>query len=166
MKKPAVSHGRTDRSSVLHRRPSVWEKMADGLTNSFGTLGFLLSNGLFFVMWIVWNSGTVPLPEFDPYPFNLLTMVVSLEAIFLSIIVLMSQARAARLADLREEIDFHVNVKAEREITQLLFMMTRVEEKLHVPGVKDPELLSMLKVTDVDALAEKIAKEMKKYNAL
>jgi uncharacterized membrane protein len=93
-------------------------------------------------------------------------MVVSLEAIFLSIIVLMSQARAARLADLREEIDFHVNVKAEREITQLLFMMTRVEEKLHVPGVKDPELLSMLKVTDVDALAEKIAKEMKKYNAL
>src|SRR5262245_29882673 len=88
------------------------ERIADFLTQSFGTVFFLLINLIFFALWLLINSGIVGIPEFDPPPYNLLTMVVSLEAIFLSIIVLMSQNRAGKIADIRQKMDFEIDVVA------------------------------------------------------
>ena len=96
------------------------DKVADFLTEQFGTLWFLLFNAAFFLGWIEWNLGWFGLPIFDPFPFSLLTMAVSLEAIFLAIIVLISQNRQSKIADIRQQIDFEVDVRAEAEINKIL----------------------------------------------
>jgi uncharacterized membrane protein len=109
------------------------EKFADWQTQLFGSTAFLGANTLFFGGWLLWNWGWIPgLSPFDPYPHGMLTMVVSLEAIYLSIVVLMSQSREAKMASMREEVDFQVNVHAEREISQILEKLNLIEKRLRI----------------------------------
>ena len=99
-------------------RSTTVEKIADVIAAFSGSITFLALNAAWFIIWIGWNS--IPgLPHFDPYPFGFLTMVVSLEAIFLSIFVLISQNRQAAKDRLRADSEYEVNLKAELEITQL-----------------------------------------------
>lgn len=122
------------------------ERFADWMTTVFGSVTFLLLNALLFCGWIVVNMGWVPgLPQFDPFPFGLLTMLVSLEAIFLAIIVLISQNRAAHVADVREEIDLHINKITEAEATQILKMLALMLDKQGIPMSQDPEIMRMLR---------------------
>lgn len=122
------------------------EKLADWLTTFFGTVSFLVINVIVFVVWIVVNNGGVPgVAVFDPFPYVLLTTTVSLEAIVLAIIVLISQNRAARISDVREEIDLHVNRIAEAEVTQILRLLTEVAKKSGINTDDDPEIQRMLR---------------------
>lgn len=122
------------------------ERFADWLTDFFGTVGFLILNAFWFVAWIIINMGWIPgLEPFDPFPFGLLTMVVSLEAIFLAIIVLISQNRAAKIADLREEIDLQINTMAEEEVTKMIHLQLKLLEKNGVILEADPDLERMLR---------------------
>ncbi len=106
---------------------SVIEKLADFLTNFFGTVTFLTSNLLFFTLWIIFNLDIVPgFPVFDPYPFGMLTMIVSLEAIVLTIIILISQNRTSRQDKSRAEADYQVNVKAEKMIIEISKKLDKV----------------------------------------
>jgi uncharacterized membrane protein len=99
---------------------------------------------IWFAIWITWNLGLIPgLQPFDPFPFGLLTMVVSLEAIGLAIIVLISQNRASRIDDLREEIDLQINTVAEEEVTKIIQLQLKLLESNGV-SVDDPELKRML----------------------
>lgn len=99
-------------------RSTTVEKIADLIAAFSGSITFLVLNALWFFAWIVWNS--LPFtPHFDPYPFGFLTMVVSLEAIFLSIFVLVSQNRQAAKDRLRADAEYEVNLKAELEVTHL-----------------------------------------------
>jgi CRP/FNR family transcriptional regulator, cyclic AMP receptor protein len=99
-------------------RSTMLEKIADAIATFSGSIPFLMLNASWFLIWIVWN--TLPgVPHFDPYPFSFLTMVVSLEAIFLSIFVLVSQNRQGAKDRLRADSDYEVNLKAELEIMQL-----------------------------------------------
>lgn len=99
-------------------RSTTVERIADVIAAFSGSIAFLFLNALWFTIWIGWN--TLPfLPHFDPYPFSFLTMVVSLEAIFLSIFVLVSQNRQAAKDRLRADAEYEVNLKAELEITHL-----------------------------------------------
>jgi CRP/FNR family transcriptional regulator, cyclic AMP receptor protein len=94
--------------------------LASKIANSTGGIPFLLLNGFVFSLWIVVNTGAVPvLPPFDPYPFDLLTLTVSLEAILLSILVLLAQNLQAAKDRLRGEIEYEVNLKAELEVAEL-----------------------------------------------
>jgi uncharacterized membrane protein len=94
------------------------EKIADVIAEFSGSITFLILNALWFFCWIGWNS--LPgVPHFDPYPFGFLTMVVSLEAIFLSIFVLVSQNRQGMKDRLRADAEYEVNLKAELEVTHL-----------------------------------------------
>ncbi|HBO99806.1 MAG: hypothetical protein UU48_C0002G0109 [Candidatus Uhrbacteria bacterium GW2011_GWF2_41_16] len=140
------------------KHPKHWsERTADFLTDSFGTIGFLLLNALFFFTWLACNMEWIPsIPTLDPYPFGLLTMIVSLEAIFLSIIVLISQNRAAKIADLREEIDFQVNVQAEREITAILRILDKIQHSMNVKHQDDAMIKQMEADLDIDAIRERI----------
>ncbi|MDQ5922878.1 MAG: family transcriptional regulator, cyclic receptor protein, partial [Patescibacteria group bacterium] len=80
------------------------EKIADWMTSFFGGINFLITNLIVFVAWIFINTGQVAsITAFDPFPFNLLTMIVSLEAIILSVFVLISQNRSSKVGELREE---------------------------------------------------------------
>ena len=85
-----------------------------------GSVQFVMMHVVWFTAWIAINIGLVPgVPRFDPFPFGLLTMVVSLEAIFLSVFVLLSQNRQAAKDRIRADIEYDVNLKAEREIGHL-----------------------------------------------
>lgn len=99
-------------------RSTAVERIADVIAAFSGSIPFLLLNAAWFLFWIVWNTTPV-LPHFDPYPFGFLTMVVSLEAIFLSIFVLVSQNRQAAKDRLRADAEYEVNLKAELEVAHL-----------------------------------------------
>jgi CRP/FNR family cyclic AMP-dependent transcriptional regulator len=99
-------------------RSTTVERIADVIAEFSGSISFLFLNAAWFAIWIGWNVAPF-LPHFDPYPFGFLTMVVSLEAIFLSIFVLVSQNRQAAKDRLRADAEYEVNLKAELEITHL-----------------------------------------------
>jgi uncharacterized membrane protein len=95
----------------------------------------LAGHVLWFGGWIAANTGVVPgIAPFDPYPFPLLTMVVSLEAIFLSLFVLASQNRLSRQSDKRAQLDLQIDLLAEREMTAVLRLLNDIAEHLQVKG--------------------------------
>jgi uncharacterized membrane protein len=141
-------------------RDSLGGRFADAMTRWFGTVWFLVFNALFFLAWILINLGTWPvLPVFDEFPFILLTMFVSLEAIFLSVIVLISQNRAGEIADMREDLDFENNVRAEEEITKIINMLDEIHDHLGLPNEDDDELRGMKEKTDIERLGRNIRDE-------
>ena len=104
-------------------------RIADWIAWFSGSMQFLILNGAWFVIWITLN--TVPgLLQFDPFPFGLLTMIVSLEAIFLSCFVLISQNRQAQKDKVRADIEYDVNIKAELEIAHLHEKTDRIYENM------------------------------------
>jgi len=131
--------------------------LAEFLTLKFGTVPFLIANVGVFVFWILINLGDIPgIGVFDPYPFNFLTMVVSLEAIVLSIIVLITQNRQSKMEDIREQIDTEIDVRAEEEVTMLLIMLDKVARHLEVPMEDDPDLERMKQRTDINRIRAEI----------
>ena len=109
---------------------TVVQRLADWLAWFSGSMPFLALSVVWFVVWIVVNTYDVGIRQFDPYPFGLLTMIVSLEAIFLSIFVLISQNRQAEKDRIRANIDYEVNVKAEMEVAYLHEKTDRLHEKM------------------------------------
>jgi len=106
------------------------QRVADWIAWFSGSMPFLTLNIVWFGIWVIVNSFNVGLPRFDPYPFGLLTMIVSLEAIFLSIFVLISQNRQAEKDRVRANIEYEVNVKAELEVGELHQKTDRLQEKM------------------------------------
>ena len=139
---------------------SPTEKFADLLTAKFGTVTFLALNFIWFVVWILINTGHVSAIEiFDPFPFGLLTMIVSLEAIMLAVIVLISQNREARVSELREEIELQLNTVSEGEITKVISLLAVLLEKEGVK-VNDPEIKKLLKPIDTAEMIRQLEEEL------
>lgn len=124
-----------------HTRMQV---IANWLTTLASSTAFFVFHVLAFAAWIVWNVGGFGLREFDPYPFGLLTMIVSLEAIFLSIFVLMSQSRESKIGELREELTLQVNLRIEEEVTKTLHLVAGLYARLGHTLSSDPDLKEML----------------------
>ncbi len=103
----------------VEEKISPLQRVADWISWFSGSMMFLTLNLVWFVIWIAINTWEFNLPQFDPYPFGLLTMIVSLEAIFLSCFVLISQNRQAEKDRVRADIEYEINVKAELEIGHL-----------------------------------------------
>ncbi|OGK62957.1 hypothetical protein A2334_01850 [Candidatus Roizmanbacteria bacterium RIFOXYB2_FULL_38_10] len=147
------AHANIDRSPT--------EKLADLMTSRLGSMGFLIINVIWFSSWILINTGHVPsIRIFDPFPFGLLTMIVSLEAIFLAIIVLISQNRAAKIDDLRDEIDLHINTIAEEEITKTIELLILLLKKNNIDVSKDLELKQMLEPTNTENIQQTLKKQV------
>jgi len=137
------------------------EKIADWMTSHFGSIAFLLLNSLIFIAWLVINSErTKELPNFDPFPFNLLTTMVSLEAIILAIFVLISQNRSMKVDDLREEVHLQINLIAEKEITKVMKMMVLLLKKNDIDVSEDPELKKLLKPISEEEIEKILEKEI------
>jgi len=121
-------------AEVADRRTTV-ERAADWIAMFSGSITFLMLHIVFFAAWVLLNTNWLPgwkPPMFDPFPFGLLTMVVSLEAIILSVFVLLSQNRQVAKDRIRGDIEYEVNLKAELEIAQLHEKMDR----LHVEALR------------------------------
>lgn len=116
------------------RSRSLLTQISDDLTAICGSSTFLFLHILWFVGWIVINMGAFPdtLPPFDPFPFGLLTMIVSLEAIFLAIFILVSQNRISYIGTLRDEFHLRVNLIAEEEITKILEILAEIRQEMGI----------------------------------
>lgn len=110
---------------------SAGQRIADLIADFSGSIPFLLINLTAFVIWIVINTLGPKNAQFDPYPFQFLTMAVSLEAIFLSIFVLISQNRQSSKDRIKADLDYQVNVKSELEMSVVVAKMQEMEQKLH-----------------------------------
>jgi uncharacterized membrane protein len=119
------------------------ELLSDAISNVASTPAFAVGHVIFFAAWILTQTETLPLlPVFDPFPFTFLTFVVSLEAIFLSIFVLISQNRMIRQADRRSHLDLQINLLAEQESTSALRLLFAIAEHLEVPDLPAEESLA------------------------
>lgn len=102
------------------RRKKLENRISDKITKIGGSMKFVYLHLFWFLIWITINLQYLPVAKpFDPFPFGLLTMIVSLEAIFLSTFVLISQNRQYKFADIRAQNDYEVNVKAEKEVKEI-----------------------------------------------
>jgi len=125
------------------------ERFVDMLNNIASSTAFLYGHVIVFGVWLLWNSGTLGLPQFDPPPFGLMTFIVSLEAIFLSIFVLMAQKRESAIAEIREELGLQVSLRVEQEVTKSLQLVAGLYTRLGFRVGDDPELMHMLQPLDV-----------------
>lgn len=141
----------------LSERRTISDKLADFLVWSAGTIIVVIFHVILFALWIMINLDLIPgMRIFDPYPFNFLTMTVSLEAIFLAIFVLMSQNRESKTADLRQEFDVQVNIIAEREITKIIHMLAYIMNHLDINYEDDEELRQMMRPLNIDEIREQL----------
>lgn len=140
-----------------HAAERTWiEAIAEWLNDLAASSAFLVMHVLWFVVWILWNTGMLRFPPFDPYPFGLLTMVVSLEAIFLSIFVLLAQKRESAIAELREEMSLQVGLRLEEEVTKTLQLVAGLYTRLGHKVAEDAELHAMLQPLDIEAIEREL----------
>jgi len=122
------------------RQASAQEKIADAITRFTGSMTFVYLHLAAFGFWILANLGLVPgLPKWDE-SFVVLAMVASVEAIFLSTFVLISQNRAAAAADRRADLDLQIGLLSEHEVTRMLTLVRAIAHKLGVEEAHDREI--------------------------
>ena len=137
------------------RARSMQEHLADVITHVSGRMSFVYFHAIWFAAWIVLNTGHAGVKIFDPYPYGFLTMIVSLEAIFLSAFVLISQNRLSAEADRRADLDMHIGLLNEAKMTHALTMLHSIQKKLDISVDDDPALLDfLLKTSPEEVLAE------------
>lgn len=141
------------------------ESLADGLNTLASSTPFLLIHVVWFLIWIPWNLGFFRMRPFDPFPFGLLTMVVSLEAIFLTIFVLMSQKRESKIAELREELMLQVSLRIEEEATKTLQLVAGLYTRMGHRMAEDQELGDMLRPLDVSTIERELTHEIAQVSA-
>lgn len=113
-------------SEEIQEQLTFVQKLADWIAAFSGSMSFLVGNAVWFGLWIWLNESGIW--RFDPFPFGLLTMIVSLQAIFLSIFVLLAQNRQAAKDHVRDDIEYEINVKAELEIAHLHEKVEEIRE--------------------------------------
>src|SRR5437868_15140326 len=138
------------------RQRTTQERMSDAITRFTGSLRFVYIHAVLFGGWIVWNLGWIPgLPVFDP-SFVALAMIASVEAIFLSTFVLISQNRMQALADRRAELDLQISLLAEHEVTQLMTVLDAVAHHLGVEAAAVPDIEEVKQDVDPRAVLDAI----------
>ncbi len=114
----------------LEEKLSTLQRIADWIAWFSGSMQFLILNALIFIVWISINIFPLGVQQYDPFPFGLLTMIVSLEAIFLSCFVLISQNRQSEKDHIRSDIEYEVNIKAELEVAHLHEKTDHIHEQM------------------------------------
>jgi uncharacterized membrane protein len=150
-----------ERKALVARSPGA--RLIDVIVGLGGTPLFGLCHVVWFGCWIVANVVVVKgLPTFDPYPFPFLTFVVSLEAIFLSIAVLISENDALRLAERRANLDLQVNLLAEQESTATLRLVRQIAEHMGVTAPSDRKGADLAAETDVQDVLDQLERHLPK----
>jgi uncharacterized membrane protein len=147
---------RWERGSLLAR--SKAEQVSDWIACTAGSGPVLLLHVVWFGVWVSLNVGAIRgVRPFDHFPFPFLTMTVSLEAIFLALVVLASQNRLARQADKRSHLNLQIDLLAEREMTVVLQLLQDIARHLEVDTSAAPEQLrDLIRKTDVRGLTDRM----------
>src|SRR5258705_2090096 len=153
-----LAFGAIKAQHAAHR--TLLERFVDDLNEIASSVWFLVGHAIGFTIWLLWNTGSIGLKPIDPYPFGLMTTIVSLEAIFLSIFVLMAQQRESAIAELREELGLQVNLRVEQEVTKTLQLVAGPFTRLLHRVSDDPELHHMLQPLDVKAIERDLLEQI------
>jgi uncharacterized membrane protein len=146
-----LEHRRNEESNRTRQ-----ERIADAITRFTGSMRFVYIHLVLFGSWIVINLGWIPgIPRFDS-SFVVLAMLASVEAIFLSTFVLISQNRMASLADRRADLDLQISLLAEHEVTRLITLVTAMAEQMGIEAARNPELTELSQ----DVAPEKVMEKM------
>ena len=137
------------------RARGLQDHLADTITAFSGRMVFVYAHIVWFGMWFLLNTGRFGVPPFDPFPYGFLTMVVSLEAIFLATFVLISQNRLSAAAEYRADLDLHIGLLTEHELTRVLQMLDAIQDKMGIENDADSELADLeMETRPEDVLAE------------
>jgi len=137
------------------RERSLQDRIANVFTSFSGRMVFVYVHVVWFSVWILLNTGRLGVHPFDPFPYGLLTMIVSLEAIFLSTFVLISQNRQSKESENRADLDLHIGLLTEHELTRVLQMLDAIQEKMGIEDHEESELADLeMETKPEDVLAE------------
>jgi uncharacterized membrane protein len=137
------------------RERSLQARIADAVTSFSGRMIFAYVHIIWFGIWILLNTGRFGVRAFDPFPYGLLTMVVSLEAIFLSTFVLISQNRLGAETERRADLDLHIGLLNEHELTRVLQMLDAIQDKMGIIDHQESDLADLeMETKPEDVLAE------------
>ncbi len=132
------------------------DRIADAITRFAGSMRFVYLHLLIYGGWIVVNLGWVPVVRpFDP-TFVVLAMVASVEAIFISTFVMISQNRMAAMADRRADLDLQISLLGEHEITKLVTLVAEIAKRMDIPAAHDPELDELRENVSPDRVLDRI----------
>jgi uncharacterized membrane protein len=143
-------------------RLPLGERISIATTNTIGTFTVAVLHLLLFASWMTWNSAAPEGWRFDPYPYGLLTMAVSMEGVLLATLVLITQNRMSRQSDQREHLDLQVDLLAEQEMTMVLRMLGRISDKLGVAPdhPEREEARQMMEGTNIYELMEELRRKI------
>lgn len=134
---------------------NLQERIADTITAFSGHIVFVYVHIIWFGAWIVLNTGRLGVRPFDPFPYGLLTMIVSLEAIFLSTFVLISQNRLSEENEYRANLNLQITLLTEHELTRVLQMLETIQDKMGIENDEDSELADLeMETKPEDVLTE------------
>jgi uncharacterized membrane protein len=136
------------------------DQIADVIANFCGSIPFVWAHVIWFAGWTIINIAP-GIRHFDPFPFNFLTLIVSLEAIFLSTFILISQNHETRLSERRNQLDLQINLLTEQENTKMLTLLGRIAEKVGVKIDDDPSLQVLEQATRPEQLVDQIEEATK-----
>ena len=131
------------------------ERIAEVVAKFCGSMTFVWVHVIWFGIWVLVNSLPV-IEHFDPFPFTFLTLVVSLEAIFLSTFILISQNQETRISERRNNLDLQINLLTEQENTKMLQILERIAEKVGAVIDDDPSVSVLEQATRPEKLVEQI----------
>ena len=149
--------------AALARRTGA-DRIASAIAGFCGSMTFVWIHVAIFTAWLGYNVLPVFKP-FDPYPFTFLTLVVSLEAIFLSTFILISQNYDMRISERRNQLDLQINLLAEQENTLMLQMLDRIARKVGAHVADDGQIKALEEATRPEALVEQIEEAYRQEQA-
>ena len=142
------------------------DRLSGAVTRRAGSALFVVGQVALVAVWITMNTDwSFGIPPFDPFPFALLGVIISFEAVLLSLFVLMNQKRQAQQAEHWAHLHLQIGILAEQEATKMLQMLTSITERLGMPTSHDTELQEMTKKTVVNHLAQELADTLEKSRA-
>lgn len=145
-----------------HGQKSWSEALSDRVSAVAGSLAFVLVQLTAAAAWALWNAVAPVEVQFDPYPYGLLTILVSLEAVFIATFVLIAQNRMSQRTERRDHLHLQVALLTEQELTLVLRMLRQVSERLHIPPETDDAAKAdrMTEETNVHELMEILKREL------
>lgn len=144
------------------RDRTLQQHVSDAITAFSGRMPFVYLHVAWFGIWVVLNSGIFGLPPFDPFPYGFLTTFVSLEAIFLSTFLLISQNRFSAEAERRADLDLHVGLVTEYELTRVLHMLSAIQVKLGIRDADKGELANLALETKPEIVLAEIERQYRR----
>jgi len=148
-----------EHAEIEHRSPG--ERISDVFTRFMGSMTFVVLHLVWLAVWFLWNLGAFGLEPFDPFPFGILTLIVSTEGVILAIFVLISQNRMSRLSNQRAHLNLQISLLAEQETTKILQRLRTIADHLEIHGTEgDKEIESLSQSTHLEVLAEELKRSL------